>query len=276
MKKQTLFLASNIKSLRVRNKWSQEELAKMLGIARIKLAQVELGNTKNPSLQDVISFSTVFGISIDSMLKKDLSKISERELRELEVGNDIYATGTKIRILATTVDNDNNENVELVPEKAKAGYRSSYGDPEWIAELPRYTVPGLSKHSKYRMFPISGDSMLPYPDNCFIVGEFVENWISLRDNSLCILVLKSGGIDFVFKQIENRIKKERKLLAKSLNLAYQPYEVPVADILEVWKYRMHIAETITCPIINVSSEQLFRMMQEIKLDIGKLTKKAKA
>ena len=276
MKKQKIFLSTNVKHLRLRKQWRQEELAEKVGISRSKLALLEMGKTINAPLEDVVNFSTVFGISVDSLLKVDLGKLSELKLRELEAGNDPYLTGTKIRVLATTVDNYNNSNAELVPEKAKAGYRSGYGDPEWIAELPRYTIPGLSKHSKYRIFPITGESMLPYPDGCYIVGEYVEDWVNLKDDTLCILILKSGGADFVFKQVENRIEKEKKLLAKSLNLTYQPYEIPVAEVLEVWKYKLHIAATITCPAADVSTEQLMRMMQEMKMEIGKLTFKAKA
>jgi transcriptional regulator with XRE-family HTH domain len=276
MKKQKIFLSANVKHLRLRKQWRQEELAEKVGISRSKLALLEMGKTINPPLEDVINFSAVFSISVDSLLKVDLSTLSELKLRELEAGNDTYATGTNIRVLATTVDKDNNSNAEMVPEKAKAGYRSSYGDPEWIAELPRYTIPGLSKHSKYRIFPVTGDSMLPYPDGCYIVGEYVEDWINLKDDTLCVLILKSGGADFVFKQIENRIKKEKKLLAKSLNLLYQPYDIPVAEVLEVWKYKLHIAATITCPTLDVSAEQILRLMQEMKLELGKLTAKAEA
>lgn len=273
MKKQTIFLAGNLKKLRLRRKLSQEHLAEKLGMSRIKLAQVELGNTKNPTLEDLLCFSKVFEIGVDTLLKVDLRKLSELKIRELETGNDAYATGTKIRVLATTVDKDNLDNVELVQEKAKAGYRSGYNDPEWIAELPRYSIPGISRHSKHRIFPISGDSMLPYPDGCFIVGEYVQDWFNLKNNTLCILVLKSGGADFVFKQVGNRIAAENKLLATSLNPIYQPYEVPVSEVLEIWKYKLHIADTITCPPMDVSTVQLFRMMQEIKMDMSKVVRK---
>ncbi|MBS1614917.1 MAG: LexA family transcriptional regulator [Bacteroidetes bacterium] len=276
MKKQTLFWSSNIKKLRERKKLSQEELAQKLGISRPKLNAHENGKTRNPPADDLINFSTFFGISVDTLLKIDLRKVGELRIRELEAGNDAFASGTKIRVLATTVDKANDDNVELVPEKAKAGYRSGYGDPEWIAELPHYTLPGLSKERKYRIFPITGDSMLPYPDGCYIVGEYVEDWLSLKDDTLCILILKSGGNDFVFKQVENRIKNGKILLAKSLNTLYQPYEVPVSDLIEVWKYRAHLADTITMLTHDVTSEQLLRMMQEMKIEISKLTAKTAA
>lgn len=271
MIKQTIFFASNVRTLRMRKKWSQEELAVKAAITRSKLALLESGKTVNPPLEDLLNFSLIFGIGIDTLLKINLQKLSDEHIKELEAGNDAYATGTKIRIFATTVNEDNNENVELVPEKAKAGYRSSYGDPEWIAELPRYTIPGLSKHSKYRIFPISGDSMLPYPDGCQIIGEYVEDWTSLKNDTLCVLILKSGAADFVFKQIENRIKKEHKLRAKSLNLLYQPYEIPVSDVIEIWRYKAHIATRVELPMNEVPSEHLLRLMQEMRLELSKLS-----
>lgn len=271
MERQIVFFASNVKKLRMRKNWSQEELAHKASITRSKLALLESGKTINPPLEDLMNFSTIFGIGVDTLLKVDLQTLSELKIRELEAGNDIYATGTKIRVLATTVNERNDENVELVPEKAKAGYRNGYSDPEWIAELPRYTIPGLSKHSKYRIFPISGDSMLPYPDGCQIIGEYVEDWTALKNNTLCILILRSGASDFVFKQIENKVKQEYKLVAKSLNLLYQSYEIPISDVIEVWRYKAHIATTIESTTNEIPSEHLLRLMQEMKLEISKLS-----
>jgi transcriptional regulator with XRE-family HTH domain len=271
MIKQKVYLAINVKHLRTRKGWHQDELAAKLGITRSKVALIELGKTVNPPLEDVVNFAEIFSVSTDSLLRKDLTNLSEPQLMELEAGNDPFATGTTVRFLATTVDSDNNFSVDLVPEKARAGYRTGYSDPEWIAELPRYAIPGLSKHRKHRIFPIAGDSMLPYPDGCYIVGEYLEDWTTLKNDTLCVLILKSGGADFVFKQIENRVKKNRVLLAKSLNSNYPPFEVPVSEVLEVWKYKLHIASTISCPSVEVSTDQLMRMMQEVKMEVGKLS-----
>lgn len=266
----TLFFASNLKKLRSRNKWSQEELAEKMAITRSKLALLESGKTINPLLEDLVKFSSIFGIGVDTLLKIDLQQLSDIKIQQLEAGNDIYATGSNIRILATTVDKDNQDNVELVPEKAKAGYRSGYSDPEWVAELPRYSIPGLSKHRKYRIFPISGDSMLPYPDGCQIIGEYIDDWTTIKNDALCILILRSGAADVLFKQIENKIKLEKCLLAKSLNPFYQPYEIPITEVIEVWQYKAHIAMTVATANQEISFEQLLRMMQEMRLEINKI------
>ena len=268
-----MFFANNIKMLRQRKKWNQEELAHRLNITRSKLALLESGNTKNPQIEDILNLSSVFGVSVDTILKINLGTLSERQIHELETGNDAYIAGTNIRVLATVIDKDNNEHIELVPEKAKAGYRNGYCDPTWIAELPRYSLPGLSKHHKYRIFPINGDSMLPYPNGCYIVGEYVEDWAHLKNNTLCVLILKNDGADFVFKQIENRINEKKAFVAKSLNPLYQPYEISVVDIIEVWKYKAHLANTIAKEAVDISQEKLLEMIHDIKLSIDNMNKK---
>lgn len=265
-----IFLATNLKKLRMQKSWSQDEVAKKLGVTRATIAQVESGKTKNPSLTDIIRLANLFDISVDSLLRTDLRKFTVSQLHELEIGNDGYAAGANLRIVVTTVDRENNENVELVPEIAKAGYRSGYADPKFISALPRYTLPGLSLNRKYRIFPIAGDSMLPYPDGCLIIGEYVENWPEIKDGTLCILILKNDSPDFIFKQVENRLKKNKKLIVKSLNPLYKPFEVPINDIIEVWKYKAHLAETITTQNPGVSMECLMRAIQEMKMDIADL------
>lgn len=258
----------------MRKGWSQKELAEKLGIKRGKLALVECGITKSAQLDDVINLSKVFSISTDSLLKVDLGNFSEADLRGLETSADLYAKGASMRILATTVDTHNNDCVELVPEKAKAGYRTGYADPQWIAALPQYSFPGLSKNRKYRVFPISGDSMLPYPDGCYIIGEYVDNWLDIKNDTLCVLILKSegGGVDFVFKQVENCLKLRKTLLAKSLNPFYAPFEVSIHDVIEIWKYKYHFSGSITeSTNISQPDEQVLRLLQSMSLELNKLS-----
>ena len=115
-----------------------------------------------------------------------MRKLSGSQLRQLEHGQDVFITGQKLRVLATTVDRNNEENIELVPEKAKAGYARGFADPEFIGDLPVFRLPFLSSNKKYRTFQITGDSMLPIPDKSWVTGEFVQDW---NDNLLVMLTL---------------------------------------------------------------------------------------
>jgi transcriptional regulator with XRE-family HTH domain len=267
MNTQNFFWAGNLKFLRNRKKLSQDDLAERLNITRVKLNAHENGRTKNPTVEDLVSFSDFYKISIDSLLKVDLSKLSELKIRELESGNDAYATGTKMRVLATTVDKEDNEQIEMVPVKAKAGYVSGYGDPEFIAQLPVFHLPNLPKDRKYRMFPTTGDSMLPVPENAFVIGEYLEDWQSLKLDVPCIVVTKNDGI--VFKLATSK-PDSRTILLKSLNTNYAPYEVHVGEILEIWRFKNYISDSI--PEGEMTLQELTRLMVEVKNDVKRLVR----
>ena len=139
-----MYFASNIKFLRKRRGRTQDDVAFALNLKRSTLSGYENG-VAQPGIEILISFSGYFNISIDTILKLDISRFSESQLGELERGYDAYIKGSNLRVLTTTVNSANRENIELVPEKAKAGYTTGYADPEYIGELPVFT---------FRFFPI--------------------------------------------------------------------------------------------------------------------------
>lgn len=228
-----IFFASNIKFLRQRQKLSQEALAEKLGITRAKLAAMEAGTIKSPQPEDYLNFSEFFQVSVDTLLKVELSKLGELKLRELVAGNDVYIRGGNLRVLAISVDRSNQENVEYVPVKAKAGYAAQYSDKEFIAALPKAYLPNLPRTGTFRIFPITGDSMLPIPSGAEVLTRFVADWTDLKADTPCIMILK-GEQDFVFKLAT--LEPDGYFLLKSLNTAYTPYRVAAEDVLEVWKF----------------------------------------
>jgi len=267
MTQQKVFFPGNLKFLRERKKISQESLANALEIKRSKLAAIESGATKLPPAEDLIKISEYFRISIDSMLKIELSKLGGFKMRELESGNDVYVTGSNIRVLAISVDKKNNENTEYVPVKAKAGYMSGgYNDPEFIAQLPKFTLPNLPKNGTFRMFPTTGDSMLPIPENSRVIAQFVGNWTELKADTPCIVIL-NGNQDFVFKLVT--IGNDGQILLKSLNENYKPYGVDATEVREIWKYYEH--HTAVLPTAETDMQQVLRSIEEVKQDIRTLS-----
>ena len=259
------FFAPNIKFLRERIKLTQQELASKFEITRSKLNALESGQTTAPRPEDYLKSSDFFKLSIDTLLKIELSKLGELKLRDLQAGNDVYIAGTHIRILAVTVDRDNRENVEYVPVKAKAGYRSGYSDPDYIASLPRFSMPNLPSDGTFRMFPTTGDSMLPLPEESDIICRYVADWTTIRPGALCIVILK-GEQDFVFKKITLQFS-ERTLLLESLNPVYEPYQVPFDEILEIWKYHSYQSREIPSPSSDVQhiSATVNEILKQIKV-----------
>ena len=260
-----MHLSLNLKLLRKRLDLTQEEMAQKTGISRSKLNAYENEHTE-PSLDGLLHLSSFYKINVDTLLKVDLSGLSESQLNELENGYDTYIKGSKIRVLASTVNNENLENIELVPVKAKAGYVSGYNDPEFISKLPTFQLPFLSQDRKYRTFQISGDSMLPIKDKSYVVGEFVQNWNDIKDGNAYIVITSEEGV--VFKIVFNQIKKNHTLLMHSLNSLYQDYEVKINDVKEVWKFVTYFSTEMPEP--EVTKENLKSALDDLDRRINKL------
>jgi transcriptional regulator with XRE-family HTH domain len=265
-----MYFSSNIKLLRKRLGRTQDDIAFSLGMKRPTLSGYENG-VAEPPLEALIAFSRHFKVSIDTLVKEDLSKLAESELSQLERGYDVFITGGKLRVLATTVDSENNENVELVGEKAKAGYRSGFADPEYIRVLPVFQLPFLSRDRKYRAFQVSGDSMLPIPDKSWVIGEFVQNWFTIRTGYPYIILTLEDGI--VFKMAENKLKEEQKLTLISLNPLYEPYDVNVKDIREVWKFVHYVSSEIPEP--NLPKDELTKTVISMQKELKEIQMKLK-
>ena len=255
----------NIQLLRKRKKISQEDIAKELEIKRSSLSGYELGNTE-PNFETLLKFSDFFKVSIDKLLKLDLNTVSEVYLSQLEQGVDIDITGGKLRVLATTVDQQNEENIELVNVKAKAGYTAGYGDPDFIKVLPTFQLPFLDRNRKYRTFQISGDSMPPVSDRSWVTGEFIQNWKTIKDGYPYLIVTESDGV--VFKVIYKQFDKNQSLLLCSTNPTYKPYEINVNEVVEVWKFVNYISAEIPEP--NLSRDQLSNSMLDINKELREI------
>ena len=242
-----MYFNSNIKFLRKHRGRTQDDIAFALQMKRSTLSGYENG-VSEPNLEALVAFSKYFGIAIDTL---------------------VHLKGSNLRVLATTVNNDNDENIELVAEKAKAGYATGFADPEYIKVLPTFTMPFLSHDRKYRTFQISGDSMLPIPDGSYVTGEYVIDWTYIRSGQPYIVLTQDDGI--VFKIVDNKIEHEGKLTLSSLNPLYHPYDLPAADIKEVWKFVHYISAEMPQQRENhFREEELMRTVQELKKQVEEI------
>ncbi|ATL48693.1 DNA-binding protein [Chitinophaga caeni] len=243
MDHQQLYWSSNLRFLRKRQGISQQQLANILQLSRGKIHAQESGKTKNPRLEDMVHIARYFGIPLHLFATENLSAYDETTLVELLLKqHDIH--GQKIRVLPITVDHDNEEYREFVPVQAQAGYRSGYNNPEFITSLPKFSLPGLPREKTIRMFPISGDSMLPIPSGSHVIAQYVDDWTSIKNNSACILVLGGTGQDIVFKMVENNIKTMGSLTLHSLNPIYNSYKVDISEVLEIWSFVGYISKEL--------------------------------
>ncbi|MBN2175627.1 MAG: LexA family transcriptional regulator [Bacteroidales bacterium] len=265
-----MYFNSNIKFLRKRRGRTQDDVAFALEMKRSTLSGYE-NNVAKPSVEVLLAFSEYFKVAIDTLLKINLAELPESQMRQIENGYDVYIRGSNIRVLATTIDSENHEHIELVSEKAKAGYTSGFADPEYIKVLPTFKLPFLSRERKYRTFQITGDSMLPIPDKSFVTGEYVENWQYIKDGQPCIVLTMDEGI--VFKIVENKIETEGKIILHSLNTLYEPFEIDIQEVKEVWKFVNYISSEM--PDRNVEKDELVSEVRALRQEVKAIQMKLK-
>ncbi len=254
-------ISENIKFFRKQLGFTQEQLAQRIGIKRSLLGAYEEGRAE-PGLETLTTLSRLFGATVDVLISETLS---DPEKRKEAMTKDIE--GKKLRVLAITVDKDDKENIQLVPEKAAAGYLNGYADPEYVAELPKFYLPIFSGSGTYRAFEIKGDSMLPLASGSLIVGQYLENWNTIKDQQTYVLVTVTEGI--VYKRIHNNIKKNETLKLISDNPAYEPYDIHVEDILEIWESKAYISTDFPKP--DMSVEKLSAIVSGLQKQMNKLS-----
>ncbi|MFC2176192.1 XRE family transcriptional regulator [Bacteroidota bacterium] len=227
-----MFFASNLKFLRERRGFSQTDLARSLDLSRTTLIGYE--KHVQPPFLKLVRIAEYFKISLDALIRYDLTKLSEFQLSEVERGMDVDITGQKLRVLTTTTDSSGNENIELVAVKAQAGYANGYGDVDFVETLPKFQLPFLPKNKSYRCFQISGDSMLPIPEKAWVTGSFVQDWSEIKNGTPCIVITKEDGV--VFKLVYNNLSTNEGFQLVSTNRIYKPYTIAIEEVLEVWKF----------------------------------------
>ena len=245
-----MYFAKNLRYLREKNgKPSQEKLGENLGLTRSAVSSYEDGRAE-PKMEILGKIAKHFGITVDQLINEDISKWDESMLQDRK-STEKYIRGENLRIIAITTDRNDNENVELVPYRVSAGYTKGYADPEYLSELPKYQLPFLPKGRTYRAFEINGDSMLPIKSGSIVIGEYVENWESIKDGQECIVVSRFLNEGVVFKKVYNRTSGEGVFVLRSSNINHPTYTIPASDIVEVWKFVAYISKEI--PDDNVSA-----------------------
>ena len=164
-----------------------------------------------------------FKISLDDLLRKDLSEtkgdyLAKRRIQKLGAESNL---------------------IHFVPMKAAAGYLAGYADEEFIDELNTFTLPMMGS-GQFRAFEIIGESMLPTPSGSIIVGQKINGLDDVKQNGAYIVVSRSEGI--VYKRLSRNNRTKNKVTLTSDNQSYQPYDMNIEEILELWQAQMVITK----------------------------------
>jgi phage repressor protein C with HTH and peptisase S24 domain len=219
-------------------KTKKSEIAKSLNIGGSTLSEI-LKQRMHVSVEILALLSIHYNFSLEwlvngsgNMLKNQQEEPTITENRTPQV---------------VTINKYNEDNIVMVAESAHAGYLDGFGNPEFIGELPTYSLPNL-RNGIFRMFQVAGFSMLPtLHHHSVVVGQFVENWQDdIKDNRIYILVTKDHGI--VVKRCLNRLEKYGNLYCKSDNRKeYPSFQLETKDIAEIWEVKTALLHDLSDP-----------------------------
>ncbi|MNH20861.1 hypothetical protein D3C79_806480 [compost metagenome] len=194
---------------------------------------------------------------MDLLISIDLRKYKLEELLKL--------SDNRI-LLPIKTDSKGENKIEVVPFKASMGYLVGYSDPDYIENLQTMSLPFLN-HGKYRAFPVEGDSMPPYKDGNYIIGQYIESLSDLKVGKTYIFITREG---ITYKRLEDQSSSKIKVSAD--NKFYQSYEIAKENLLEIWEFRCSIAtDEFDKNSSELDNETIIRMFNEIKSDLSKLT-----
>ena len=256
-------VSENIKYLRKYYHYTQEQLAEKINIKRSLLGAYEEGRA-DPRLSNLLNMARVFDVAVDTIISKEVASLPAEEL--FNAGKDYAQKQDGFKVLSITVDQNDEENIELVPQKASAGYLNGYADPEYLEELPKFKLPILAKNATYRAFEISGDSMLPLQPGSIIIGQYLENIHEIINGKTYILVTTREGV--VYKRVFNYMEDKGCLFLVSDNKTYSPYEIKAEEVLEIWEAKAYISLHLPGPVAS-ETDMTVEKLASIVLDLQK-------
>ncbi|WP_432711938.1 XRE family transcriptional regulator [Pedobacter sp.] len=252
-------ISANLKYLRKKKGLTQQQFADAIGIKRSLVGAYEEDRAE-PKYDLLKKIAEYHELTIDEFINEQINDKWKPKLK---------SQGTNLRILSISVDKEDNENIELVPVKASAGYLNGFSDPEYIRELPKFHLPLPNlKQGTFRAFEIMGDSMLPIQPGSIIVGEYLDNWNDVKTGETYVIISKNEGV--VYKRAGNRFKENKELKLVSDNKVYDPYAIAAEDILEIWKAKAYFSSTLPDPTPEPTIETLTNMMAQMQKSLSQL------
>ncbi|WPP48287.1 XRE family transcriptional regulator [Catalinimonas niigatensis] len=215
-------MEERILSLRKLLDLSQKEFASKIFITQAALSQIESGKTN-------LSTSTVYNLIEAFELRSDWLLFGTGEIFAHQTIETAKGTPLKPQKIYDQL-------IPFVNKDAEAGYLDNFEDSEFIKTLGAYRIPGYDD-GIFRMFNVSGDSMIPsLYENEIVITQAVDDITNLQNNRLCVIITQDG---IVVKRIFQ--EEKHTMLLKSDNPKYKSYKLAYNDIIEVWEIKGKIS-----------------------------------
>jgi transcriptional regulator with XRE-family HTH domain len=257
-----IYFSINIHRLRAAKGMSQTALAAALDVARTTISNWEKG-VSFPLFEDLIKLANTLGTSLDDLVKSPDTSVDVGDRQGL-IANPIVRSVQKVRPevrpdpstptgsvrferytpAVVTVGEDGEPNIVMLDAQAAAGLPANYANPEYFRGKPAFRMPGYRyRNGTIIAIQVIGDSMEP------TIGH--EDWLIATHLEDPLAMMREGYVHVVVAQdgvVAKRLYKApggTSLLCHSDNEVYRPYELPLAEALQVYKVLAVISEDLS-------------------------------
>lgn len=201
-----ILISKNLKFLRKKLNFTQEELAEKLNVKANTISNYEKG-VSQPDIASISILMGIFDVSSDELLFEDLSTKTSSSLM-----NKFYYPSTSV--------DDNFVSIPLVDISVAAGC-SGYDNPDYLEVIDSIKMPSSMVRDGRRYFcvHIKGESMSPtLLDSSYIVVRLLERseWQDMPDRHIYVVSDRDGRS--YIKRIKNRFNKNGFIVCMSDNI----------------------------------------------------------
>ena len=233
-------IGKNIRKIRTVKKLSQASFAELFNLARPSVGAYEEERSE-PKLETVIQIASYFGISIDSLLTKELT-INDLFNFNIHFEEDVKKAEPKSKVEPDT----NFIKSVLVPGDKQLEYIVHISNRDFVSTLPKILIPKYHEKT-IRGFELMADDM---HDNFhglnlgdLVFGKKMTAPYKFSKGNLYVIVSKE-------KIIIRRVKPQKDQLELFPdNSNFNVIELKNAEILEAWEVVGYFSEKISAPTL---------------------------
>lgn len=233
-------IGKNIRKIRTVKKFSQAAFAEIFNLARPSVGAYEEERSE-PKLETVIQIASYFGISIDSLLTKELT------INDLYNFNIHLEQDVKVETFEKKSGPDTNfiKSV-LVPGDKQIEYIVHINNRDFISSLPKVLIP-KHHHKNIRAFEMITDDMH-------------NNFHGLNLGDLVLSQKMNSPHQFANKQLYVIITNEKIIIRRVIskngvlelvpdNSNFNTIEIEKGIVLEVWEVTGYFSQKIEAPTL---------------------------
>lgn len=254
-------IGKNIRKIRTVKKLSQASFAEIFNLARPSVGAYEEERAE-PKLETVIQIANYFGISIDSLLTKELTI------------NDLYNFNVHLNQEHSEQKQEEPKAVSfsssiksvLVPGDKQLEYIVHINNRDFLAKLPKILIP---KHDDkdLRAFELTTDDM---HDNFhglnlgdLVFGRKLGTPYKFQNGKAYITITKD-------KVITRRVKVKKEVIELIPdNANFDPIEISKAEIIEAWEVVGYFSKKIEAP--TLITERIMHLENQLDIINDRLT-----